>query len=58
MKKTPANYRRHWSPAEEKWLKDLIRTQSSLREIACRMGRTSPGIRAKASHLGESLSGR
>jgi len=57
MKKTPANYRRHWSSAEEKWLKDLIRTQTPVRVIANKMGRTLPGIRSKASELGKSLSG-
>jgi len=55
MAKTPENQNKHWTPAEEKKLKELAKGNTPTPLIAYKMKRSEAGVRGKASDIGLSL---
>ena len=49
MAKTPKNSGKHWTPAEEKTLRELARGNTPTRLIAWELGRSEQAVRNKAS---------
>lgn len=55
MSKSTRNKGKQWSPAEVKQLRQLARGNTPTGVIGLKLGRTAPGVRAKASEKGISL---
>lgn len=55
MAKWPDNKGKHWTPEEERTLRNLAKDNTPTRVIGLKTGRTEDAIRTKASDLGVSL---
>lgn len=55
MAKWPDNKGKHWSPRQERELKELARENTPTRVIGLKLGRTADAVQNKASELGVSL---
>lgn len=55
MSKTPKNQGKHWTPQQQRQLRDLAVENTPTRLIAHKLGRSKDAIRSKASELGQSL---
>jgi hypothetical protein len=55
MSKSTRNKGKHWSPAEVKQLGQLAKGNTPTGVIGLKLGRTKPGVQAKASEKGISL---